>query len=98
MTMQTPSCPLWCTTDHTVDELDLHWSELRGLPAIERNPDGLHAGDFTVAGHREDDTPHETWVTIASDHSDQRLEITAESAHRLIYVLQCLLAEVSRHL
>ena len=98
---QVDACPVWCVgghreSDHPDDRQ--HRSDSLEVPVVLRRtelvPDGLartvEAADFEVGLSRVDGAP-ETWLYVG-DGPGRSLELSAESAHRLIQAVAARLA------
>lgn len=96
-------CPAWCDREHVADpSMDqIHERLMAPVPVImlNRRVDGRHelsrlieATEFEVAAYQYVDD-NETWITIVDgEQQRQRIEITLESARRVVRVLSSLLA------
>lgn len=105
MEIQLP-CPTWCDGEHLRDSsMDpTHQSPLEPVPVItleqSLDRDGAlarrtNAVTFDVAAFQYFDD-HETWIVIVEGESQQqRIEISLESAHRLMAALGGVLGTIS---
>jgi hypothetical protein len=92
---QLDDCPAWCVVDHREDDHPddrVHRTDAPSVPVIARSrrfdPDltfEVDAADFEVGVSRRDGDV-ETWIYVGGG-SGQQIEITRESAARLVRAL-----------
>ena len=99
-------CPSWCEGDHSGQQFPAdrrHQTELRIVPVVERNRRWraaeyggcaklIDAGELHVLAVRDLDDA-DIWVVVANDQ--QRIEVSLESARRLVPELVQLLKIVT---
>lgn len=102
----TEPCPAWCDGKHDDQEMvedRRHHSEYRVVPIIQprerwprersRPNTDVEADELNVLAFR-DVGARETWIAIANDR--QHVEVTPESAARLLAALRSLLSQLDR--
>jgi hypothetical protein len=101
---QLDDCPAWCEIDHREEDHPddrVHRTEAPSVPVIARSrrfDDGLRyevgAMDFEVGVSRRDGEV-ETWIYVGGE-TGQQIEVTRESAARLLRALDVQLRATDR--
>lgn len=83
-------CPIWCVVDHQPDDHpDDRWhdSAMSYVDVVVRLPDSTEASELTIVTSRRFGDVAD-WTFIGeSDSNRQRLELSRESAQRLVTAL-----------